>query len=114
MFGNLRRRLAGTLPLDDQTEKGPGKNRQSRFCLLASLAALFWFLLLYFHFVVLGGSSTVTQLNPVSLNTKSITTRPNNPNPIPVNRHIATTRPTRKKWKPEYCEIEQCETSACE
>ncbi|XP_017229109.1 xyloglucan galactosyltransferase MUR3 [Daucus carota subsp. sativus] len=38
-------------------EKRAGKNQQSRLCLLATLAAFLWVCLLYFHFVVLGGSS---------------------------------------------------------
>lgn len=93
MFGNLRRRLAGTLPLDDQTEIGQGRNRHSRIFLLASLSAFFWFLLLYFHFVMLAGSSAVTQLNPFTRNTESMKTRLHNPNPIPISSHVASDSP---------------------
>ncbi|KAE8681747.1 Xyloglucan galactosyltransferase KATAMARI1 [Hibiscus syriacus] len=45
-------------------EKGSPKNQQTRLCFLASLSAFFWILLLYFHFVVLGGSTTVQDLVP--------------------------------------------------
>ncbi|CAI9774402.1 unnamed protein product [Fraxinus pennsylvanica] len=93
MFGNLRRRLAGTLPLDDRMEKGQVRNRHSRVCLLASLSAFFWFVLLYFHFVMLGGSSVVTQSNPATVNTESIKKIPRNPNPIHVSSHVASDSP---------------------
>lgn len=68
----MRRRPAATHSLEDTMEKGQGKSQQSRLCLLASLAAFFWLALLYFHFVVLGGSSVVDEssqeLNPASVN----------------------------------------------
>ncbi|CAM9004075.1 unnamed protein product [Rhodiola kirilowii] len=47
-------------------EKGAGKHQQNRLCLLVSLSTFFWLFLLYFHFVVLGGSPAVydsTELN---------------------------------------------------
>ncbi|RDY07055.1 Xyloglucan galactosyltransferase MUR3, partial [Mucuna pruriens] len=47
----------------DQMEKGAAKNQNSRLCCLASLSAFFWFLLLYFHFVVLRGDNTNTNTN---------------------------------------------------
>ncbi|WOG94967.1 hypothetical protein DCAR_0314264 [Daucus carota subsp. sativus] len=55
----MRRRLAGNFSLESM-EKGSGKNQPSRIFLLAALAVCFWILLLYFHFVFLGGS-TVNQ-----------------------------------------------------
>lgn len=54
-----------------QMEKGNSKNHSSRICLLSSLCVLFWSLLLYFHFVVLGGStvneSASLQSNPIRI-----------------------------------------------
>ncbi|KAL5990224.1 Xyloglucan galactosyltransferase mur3 [Asimina triloba] len=52
----MRRRLPTSFPTE-QMEKAAGKNSPSRFCLLASLAVLFWFLLFCFHFTVLGRGS---------------------------------------------------------
>ncbi|KAL1830421.1 hypothetical protein ACET3Z_000072 [Daucus carota] len=50
------RRRSQHSPLLCPMEKRAGKNQQSRLCLLATLAAFLWVCLLYFHFVVLGGS----------------------------------------------------------
>lgn len=55
----MRRRSAATVPFE-QMDKGTGKNQHNRLCLLASLSAFFWILLLYVHFVVLG-SDTVDE-----------------------------------------------------
>ncbi|KAI7984606.1 Xyloglucan galactosyltransferase MUR3 [Camellia lanceoleosa] len=81
-------------------EKGTGKNQQSRLCLLALLSAFFWFLLLYFHFVVLGGStvSDLAQLNSISvisesLNTQSVSASLRNPQSTPIN-HPNNAQPT--------------------
>ncbi|GLT41316.1 hypothetical protein SLA2020_153900 [Shorea laevis] len=52
----MRRRPVANLPLD-LMEKGAPKNQQTRLCCLAALSAFFWILLLYFHFVILGGST---------------------------------------------------------
>lgn len=52
----MRRRSPTNFP-SEQMEKGTGKNQNSRICFLASLSVFFWMLLLYFHFIVLGGSS---------------------------------------------------------
>lgn len=52
----MRRRAAANVP-SEQMEKGVGKNQQTRLCFLAVLSAFFWCLLLYFHFVILGGSA---------------------------------------------------------
>ncbi|GMI66411.1 MURUS 3, SHORT ROOT IN SALT MEDIUM 3, KATAMARI 1 [Hibiscus trionum] len=59
----MRRRPVALAP-SEAMEKGPPKNQQARLFLLASLSAFFWVLLLYFHFVVLGGSTTVQDLLP--------------------------------------------------
>ncbi|XP_017969477.1 PREDICTED: xyloglucan galactosyltransferase MUR3 isoform X1 [Theobroma cacao] len=64
------RRRPVALVTSEAMEKGSPKNQQTRLCLLASLSAFFWILLLYFHFVVLGGSTAVEQLvisEPVKL-----------------------------------------------
>uniref|UniRef100_A0A5B7AWY3 Exostosin GT47 domain-containing protein n=1 Tax=Davidia involucrata TaxID=16924 RepID=A0A5B7AWY3_DAVIN len=78
----MRRRSPTSSPLDHM-EKGAVRNQQSRLCLLASLSAFFWFLLLYFHFVFLGGSTVddSAQLEPIYVNTKSINTRPTSARP---------------------------------
>lgn len=64
------RRRSPASPPSNPMEKGTGKNQPSKLCLLASLSAFFWFLLFYFHFVVLGGTTGPVndspQLNPVS------------------------------------------------
>ncbi|KAF2307150.1 hypothetical protein GH714_025128 [Hevea brasiliensis] len=70
----MRRRPAASVPFE-QMDKGTGKNQQNRLCLLASLSAFFWILLLYFHFVVLGGNTVdeSVKLEALSLNTESKT-----------------------------------------
>ncbi|PQQ17549.1 xyloglucan galactosyltransferase MUR3 [Prunus yedoensis var. nudiflora] len=52
----MRRRSPTSVP-SEQMEKGTGKSQNTRICFLASLSVFFWMLLLYFHFVVLGGST---------------------------------------------------------
>lgn len=52
----MRRRPTAPI-LPDQMEKVVGKNQRGRICFLASLSVLFWILLFYFHFSVLGNSS---------------------------------------------------------
>ncbi|PRQ25697.1 putative exostosin [Rosa chinensis] len=52
----MRRRSPTNFP-SEQMEKGTGKNQNSKICFLASLSVFFWMLLLYFHFIVLGGST---------------------------------------------------------
>ncbi|GMP90554.1 hypothetical protein CsSME_00041624 [Camellia sinensis var. sinensis] len=95
----MRRRSPTSSPVDHM-EKGTGKNQQSRLCLLASLSAFFWFLLLYFHFVVLGGStvSDLAQLNSISvisepLNTQSVSASLRNPQSTPIS-HPNNAQPT--------------------
>ncbi|KAL2470584.1 Xyloglucan galactosyltransferase KATAMARI1 [Abeliophyllum distichum] len=92
----MRHRLAETPPLREQMEKEQGKNQQSRLYLLVSLSVFFWCLLLYIHFVVLGGSSavdTLPQLATVSLKTESLNTRTTNSNLIPVSRPVTIDPP---------------------
>ncbi|XP_057535844.1 xyloglucan galactosyltransferase MUR3-like [Amaranthus tricolor] len=64
-----RRWTVGAIPC--QMEKGNSKNHNSRLCVLSSLCILFWSLLLYFHFVVLGSNnvheSTALQSNPIRI-----------------------------------------------
>lgn len=55
----MRRRSPTSSP-PSELEKGAGKNQHNRICLLASLSAFFWMLLLYFHFVVLSTSTSTT------------------------------------------------------
>ncbi|KAA8550696.1 hypothetical protein F0562_002380 [Nyssa sinensis] len=95
------RRRSPTSSLPDHMEKGAVKNQQSRLCLLASLSAFFWFLLFYFHFVFLGGSTVddSLQLKSISINTESINTpptssRPSNAQALPINSSMTTSRPT--------------------
>ncbi|KAL3531181.1 hypothetical protein ACH5RR_010503 [Cinchona calisaya] len=83
----MRRRPAVTPFLGDHMDKGQGRSQQSRLCLLASLSAFFWLALLYFHFVVLGGSSVIhestQELNPVSLNAQSSNRNTAHPQEVP-------------------------------
>ncbi|XP_028796341.1 xyloglucan galactosyltransferase MUR3-like [Neltuma alba] len=83
-----KRPLAGGLP--GQMEKGTVKGQNSRLCCLASLSAIFWFLLLYFHFVVLGGSNIdqSTKLEPASVIRES--------SPVPVAKVGQRQTPPRK------------------
>ncbi|KAI3460998.1 hypothetical protein Pfo_017661 [Paulownia fortunei] len=95
----MRRRPA-SLPLHDFM-KGQGKNQHSRLCLLVSLSAVFWFCLLYFHFVVLGDGSvanTSPELNPLSLNAKTIDASPSDPYSIPVSRPVIIHHPKVDVW----------------
>ncbi|KAK4408178.1 Xyloglucan galactosyltransferase MUR3 [Sesamum angolense] len=82
----MRRRPAATLPVDDLMEKG-GQRKNQQLCLLVSLSAFFWSCLLYFHFVVLGGSSldSSPELNPISLDAERRNTLLSNPNSVPVS-----------------------------
>ncbi|KAG4996060.1 hypothetical protein JHK85_027499 [Glycine max] len=61
-------------------EKGAAaKNQNSRICFLASLSAFFWFLLLYFHFVVLAGDNSnrkISYNNQVDLDHSTLSTTP--------------------------------------
>ncbi|KAJ0956950.1 putative exostosin [Helianthus annuus] len=50
----MRRRSPVNLPVD-RMEKGNNKSQHSRICVLGLLCAFFWGVLLYFHFVVIGG-----------------------------------------------------------
>ncbi|XP_059297500.1 xyloglucan galactosyltransferase MUR3 [Lycium ferocissimum] len=77
----MRRRSPTSQCSDDSMEKGLGKNHHPRVCLLASLSGLFWFLLLYFHFVILGGRHVQDSpsLDPIFLNAQSIITPQSNP-----------------------------------
>ncbi|MBA0859709.1 hypothetical protein Goshw_009869 [Gossypium schwendimanii] len=59
----MRRRPVALAPFEAM-EKGSPKNQQTRLCFLASLSAFFWILLLYFHFVVLGRSTTIEDSVP--------------------------------------------------
>ncbi|KAK1266869.1 Xyloglucan galactosyltransferase KATAMARI1 [Acorus gramineus] len=49
----MRRRSPASTAIESM-EKGSGKHQRSRLCFLLSLSAVFWFLLFYFHFTVLG------------------------------------------------------------
>ncbi|KAL4306121.1 hypothetical protein AHAS_Ahas16G0146600 [Arachis hypogaea] len=53
-------------------EKSAPKNQNSRICFLAALSAFFWLLLLYFHFVVLGTTTTPTPSSAVDQSAKFI------------------------------------------
>lgn len=49
----------------EEMEKSNGKPPRSRLCFLASLSAMFWFFIFYFHFTVLSGSSPEPQKAPI-------------------------------------------------
>ncbi|XP_020600327.1 xyloglucan galactosyltransferase KATAMARI1 homolog [Phalaenopsis equestris] len=51
----MRRRLPVSITHKDM-DKSNGKTPRSRLCFLASLAAVFWFFIFYFHFTVLSSS----------------------------------------------------------
>lgn len=51
----MRRRLPVSTP-GEEMEKSNGNPPRSRLCLLASLSALFWFLIFYLHFVLFSSS----------------------------------------------------------
>ncbi|XP_059626103.1 xyloglucan galactosyltransferase MUR3-like [Cornus florida] len=96
------RRRSPSSPKSELMEKGTGKSQQSRLCLLASLSAFFWFLLLYFHFVVLGSSNIVddsAQLKPISVfvesnNAHPTIDKPSNVQPLPISRPMTSSHPT--------------------
>lgn len=78
------RRRSPTTPPANHMEKGTGRSQQSRICLLGLLSAFFWLLLLYFHFVVLGGRTTVVE-DSVRL-IPPVSALPSNLKPYPINR----------------------------
>ncbi|KAK9756836.1 hypothetical protein RND81_01G124100 [Saponaria officinalis] len=90
----MRRRWTIDAPL--QMVKGNGKNHRSRLCMLSSLCVLFWGLLLYFYFVILGGNSVsvpaTLPTNPIKIETYDPLLGSNDP-PIaqkePVNVSIS-------------------------
>ncbi|KAJ0051686.1 hypothetical protein Pint_01649 [Pistacia integerrima] len=71
----MRRRPALNSPLEPM-DKGTGKHQQKRLCFLASLSVIFWILLLYFHFAVLGSNtaneSTQFPINPTNQESTSV------------------------------------------
>ncbi|XP_021763321.1 xyloglucan galactosyltransferase MUR3-like [Chenopodium quinoa] len=83
-----RRWTVGSFPY--QMEKGNVKNHSKRLCVLSSLCVLFWSLLLYFHFVVLGGStvneSNSLQSNPIRI--ESFHPVPIEPTHVPVSSNV--------------------------
>ncbi|PHT26357.1 Xyloglucan galactosyltransferase KATAMARI1 [Capsicum baccatum] len=85
----MRRRSPTSQFSDDSMEKGNGKNHHPRVCLLASLSGLFWFLLLYFHFVVLGGNHVQdsSSLDSLPINRQSIITPQSNPHAKVESKH---------------------------
>ncbi|CAK9133428.1 unnamed protein product [Ilex paraguariensis] len=89
------RRRPPAMPSLDHMEKRAGKNQQSRLCLLASIAAFFWFLLLYFHFVVLRGSNAddFSLFHPISVTTKSINRHHTDSLLTSISRPTTTSRP---------------------
>ncbi|RRT55627.1 hypothetical protein B296_00047845 [Ensete ventricosum] len=60
----MRRRLS-TSAHDEEMEKANGKSPPSRLCFLATLAAMFWIMIFYFHFTVLSS-------NPISIPEQSV------------------------------------------
>ncbi|GAA0163200.1 glycosyltransferase [Lithospermum erythrorhizon] len=90
------RRRSVAIPNLDHMERGQGKSHRSRLCLLALLSALLWLLLLYFHFVVLGGRTAdeSQRVNPDSLRRDFSNTRKLSPPSDPVNLPIGFSSPT--------------------
>ncbi|XP_059660186.1 xyloglucan galactosyltransferase MUR3-like [Cornus florida] len=88
------RRRSSNGSLSNHMEKVTGKNQPySRLCLLATLSSFFWFLLLYFHFIVLRGSSIddPPQFGPISVSTNFFNAppsrvRPSNAQSMPISR----------------------------
>lgn len=78
----MRRRPVVIAP-SEHMERGGGKNQNSRLCFLALLSAFFWILLLYFHFVVLGGHSVDESIKLSS---------ENGPVNLPIVRKLAPSR----------------------
>ncbi|XP_051118515.1 xyloglucan galactosyltransferase KATAMARI1 homolog [Andrographis paniculata] len=83
------RRRHTVQPLADLLEKGQWiQNKFSSVCLLASLSALFWFCLLYFNLVVIGGNykagevSAQSELNFIDFESRNLL--PVLPNPSSV------------------------------
>ncbi|KAM1122447.1 hypothetical protein ACFX19_004049 [Malus domestica] len=62
IMNSLRRRSPDSVPVEPM-EKGTGKNQNTRIYFLACLSVFFWMLLLYFHFVVLGGGTVNESVN---------------------------------------------------
>ncbi|URE02995.1 hypothetical protein MUK42_19967 [Musa troglodytarum] len=60
----MRRRLS-TSAHHEEMEKANGKSPPSRLCFLATLAAMFWIMIFYFHFTVLSS-------NPISIPEQSV------------------------------------------
>lgn len=94
-----RRWTVGAFPY--QMEKGNPKNHNSRLCLLGSLCVLFWSMLLYFHFVVLGGStvndSSSLQSNPIRIESF---------NPVPIEPTIVSNPNDVVKSTSDFSEID--------
>lgn len=97
----MRRRTASSVP-SEQMEKGTGKSQNTRLCLLASLSAFFWILLLYFHFVILGSGSVdeSLKLQPGPVNIESIPTRTTDPHPIETHLETSPNRRIANHPKP--------------
>ncbi|XP_022930927.1 xyloglucan galactosyltransferase MUR3-like [Cucurbita moschata] len=77
------RRQPVVIAPSEKMDRGAGKNQKSRLCFLALLSAFFWILLLYFHFVVLGGHAVDESIK------LSLQDRPVN---LPVVRKFAPSR----------------------
>lgn len=92
----MRRRSPTTASLEVM-EKGTAKNQHSRLCFLALLSAFFWALLLYFHFVVLGGNAVdeSVKLEPVSFGTDTEYT-PSFITSLPSSPRVVTASPKSK------------------
>lgn len=83
----MRRRSPTSSPAENM-EKGAAKNHRSRICMLASLSAFFWLLLLYFHFVILGGNTVddSSLVDRISASSESINTHPSDSQSTPISR----------------------------
>ncbi|KAI3682633.1 hypothetical protein L1987_82743 [Smallanthus sonchifolius] len=96
------RRRSPVTPSSDQMEKGSNRPQHSRICVLGLLCAFFWGVLLYFHFVVIGGRTF--QVNSISFDSRTPDSvpviRPNPPLDIPEIRDLDIAQPRNPQLEP--------------
>ncbi|XP_068665239.1 xyloglucan galactosyltransferase MUR3 [Aristolochia californica] len=84
----MRRRPSACIP-GVHMEKALGKQRSGRFCFLISLSILFWFLIFYFHFSVIGGGTVDKLEESISYHSESSKTV-SPPKDYPFTRALRT------------------------
>ncbi|XP_068658584.1 xyloglucan galactosyltransferase MUR3-like isoform X1 [Aristolochia californica] len=88
----MRRRPSVCIPRV-QMEKAVGKQQQGRFFFLVSLSILFWFLIFYFHFSVIGGGTVEEQEELISYHSEPSKTV-SQPKEYPFTRALRTSQNT--------------------